>query len=262
MKSEFLKTALTAVARAEKAIMRIYSRPIRHTLKADLTPVTIADKQAEKIIIATIKARFPEHAFFGEEMGRQGNSEYTWVIDPIDGTKNFIRHIPLFGTQLALMKSGRPVLGVSNMPALKELIYAERGRGAFCNGRRIRVTQTARLADAGITFGGVRQFLQEDSLARLTRPVEAVHYARGIGDCWCYHLLAQGKIDGMIEARVSIWDVAAAAVIVTEAGGRATDLHGRELSFDSTNIMATNKRLHSAMLALVRPKKLSRTTDL
>ena len=133
--SKYLDVAIKAVKRAEEIILECYEKETAVDLKADLTPVTIADTEAQRIIIDEIKKNFPDHGFLGEEKTdkSQSASEYTWIIDPIDGTKNYIRRIPLFATQLALMHDNEIVVGVSNAPALNELLYAEKGGGCFFN---------------------------------------------------------------------------------------------------------------------------------
>ena len=166
--SKFLTVALEAASKAETVIMDYYSGGIASELKADGTPVTVADTEAERVIIETITNEFPGHGFLGEESGdTHSASPYVWIIDPIDGTKNYIRHIPLFATQIALMRENEIILGISNAPAMTELLHAEKGCGAFLNNRRVNVTDVSRFDEAMICHGGLKYFNEKGILANL-----------------------------------------------------------------------------------------------
>lgn len=246
--SDFLKVAIEAVKRAEEVILAHFKPNIEVSLKDDKTPVTIADTEAEKIIISTIRQAFPTHDFLGEESGiRVPKSDYLWIIDPIDGTKNYIRGIPLFTTEIALMEKGKLVLGVSNAPALKDLMYAQKGQGAYSNDKPVHVSSRD-LKDSYMSFGDLTKFQQNNELEALLRIDQEIQGSRGFGDCWSYHLLAQGKIDIMIE-HPKIWDIAAVSVIVEEAGGKVTDFKGQPVNLNITSSLATNGKLHEAILA-------------
>jgi histidinol-phosphatase len=246
--SPFLPVALKAVKAAEEVITKYYSEDLRATLKPDQSPVTIADQEAEQIIRKCIAENFPDHRILGEEGGQNTlNSPYLWVIDPIDGTKNYLRKVPLFATQLALMKDGEVILGVSNAPVLGELMYAEKGQGAYLNDQRVHVSNLANINDAYLSFGGISYFQKQEVLDQLLTIVTATHAHRGIGDFWSYHLLAQGKIDIMLEAKTKLWDIAALSLIVEEAGGKVTDLTGANVNESTTSIIATNGQLHPAV---------------
>lgn len=244
-KSLYLEVALKAVKEAEYIINKYYSNDIKVTLKPDQSPVTIADQESESIIRKIIKENYPEHNIWGEEEGEfDNNSPFTWVIDPIDGTKNFMRKVPLFATQLALIKDGKVILGVSNAPVLGELMYAEKGKGAYLNDKKISVSNISRLDKSYMSHGGIKYFDKEglmDNLLNLGRETLA---QRGFGDFWNFHLLAQGKVDIVLEAKTKIWDIAALSLIVEEAGGKVTDLSGQSINMDTTSIIATNGSLH------------------
>lgn len=253
MKSDYLTVALQAVQAAERCILQYYSHGVERHTKEDLSPVTAADQEAEEIIKTTITTHFPTHTFYGEEgekvaLGDQ-HSGYTWIIDPIDGTRNFLRHIPLFATQLALLKDGELVLGVSNAPLLNELMYAEKGKGCYLNGHQVHATATSNLDDAYISFGGLKYFDTTNTLNGLLALSKQTEWARGIGDFWSYHLLAQGKIDVVIEAGTKLWDIAALKVIVEEAGGQTSQIDGEPISTTSSSIIATNAHLHESILS-------------
>ena len=249
--SAFLQTALDAARAAEPVIMRHFGPIIAHEAKADGSPVTIADRAAEEVIRATISARFPGHAFFGEEFGRTGRSDHVWIIDPIDGTKNFMTGIPIFGTQIALMVNGELVLGVSNCPALRELAYGEKGRGAFLNEKPIHVSGISRLADARICFGGINYFGKIGREAGMLRILNQSRRVRAFGDCWAYHLIASGRFEANLEAQIRIWDIAAAAAIVEAAGGKATDIDGNPVTMDIRTFIASNGRVHDELIDIL-----------
>ena len=251
-KSEFLKTGLEAAKKAEEIILKYYSDEIRAELKEDMSPVTVADREAEKAIIEIIRLKFPDHSILGEESGSSDSaSEYLWIIDPIDGTKNYMRKIPLFATQIALMKDGEVIVGVSNAPALKELLYAEKGKGAYCNDRQIHVSKIDMLNKSYMSFGGLRHFEKKNLVDNLLVLVNSTQGHRGIGDFWSYHLLAQGKIEIMIEADTKIWDIAALSIIVREAGGKVTDIKGGTVGKETTSIIATNEIVHDEVLGIL-----------
>lgn len=249
MESSYLKTAAKAVKEAEKIIMHYYDKAFDVEIKTDQTPVTLADKEAEEIIIKTIKETFPDHAFLGEESGiSNNNSEFIWIIDPIDGTFNFMRRVPLFATQLALMKDNELILGISNAPASNEMLWAEKGEGAFLNGKKIKVSTVDKLSRSYLSFGVLKQFQKTKQLDNLTDLISKTFSHRGIGDFWSFHLLAEGKIDIMIEAETGIWDIAALTVIIEEAGGIVTDITGKPVTIETNSIIASNKYLHKQCL--------------
>lgn len=251
--SEILKTGILAAKEAEKIIMEYYSKSIGVELKGDETPVTAADREAERAIVERIKSRFPKHSILGEEHGTDStDSEYLWIIDPIDGTKNYIRKIPMFATEIALMKNNELILGVSNAPVMNELLYAERGKGAYCNGKKIRVSSRRNLKDSFMSFGGINYFEKLNLIENLLKLGNSMQGRRGFGDFWGYHLLAQGKIEVMTEADIKIWDIAALTVIVEEAGGKVTDLEGNAISNDTKMVVASNGVLHEDVLKIFK----------
>jgi len=241
---EFLDTAILAVREAEKIILA-HRENLVIDIKADMSPVTQADKEAEHRIKEIIHKKFPDHGFIGEEEGRSNiDSEYVWSIDPIDGTKNYARGIPLYGTVLSLIHKKKPIVGVSNVPEMKDLMHAETGSGAFLNNRKVKVSSISELNEAYVCTGGLKYF----DPVRLHKFVKLARGHRGIGDVWCYHLLSQGKIDVMMEAHIKIWDIGAFIVIASEAGGKLTDIEGKEFTLDSASVLATNGLLHQKVL--------------
>jgi histidinol-phosphatase len=245
-----LKAALDAAEQAAGIARSLFRRNLEVRLKEDKSPVTEADVRCEIAIREILEARFPSHGFFGEETGSRGaDAESLWLVDPIDGTKAFVREYPMFSTQIALMRRGEIVLGVSSAPVYGELCFAERGCGAYLNGRPIGVSQVATLESAALSSGNLKTLAAGGQWARYGALVARVNRIRGYGDFLHYHLLASGKIDAVIETDVNILDIAACAAIVNEAGGRFTDLGGAPITLRSNSVLATNGRLHDPVLA-------------
>lgn len=252
--SHYLEVALEAVTAAEAIIMKYYETDLVVDTKADSSPVTAADREAEQIIREHITCAFPTHKILGEEGDKPSLNpgDFVWVIDPIDGTKSFIRHHGLFGTQLALMHGEDVILGVSNVPVLGELLYAEVGEGCWLNGQKVHVSAVNELDAAYMSYGSVKYFTRLGKTEQLLALAEQLKWARGIGDCWSYHLLAQGKIDIMVEADIKLWDIAALKVIVEEAGGKMTEIDGAPIGFGTKTILATNGLLHERSQLVLR----------
>jgi histidinol-phosphatase len=245
-----LCVARDAAAAAAEVIARYYRRDVAVELKDDATPVTIADRESETEIKRVLQARFPEHGYFGEEHGvERDDSEFLWLIDPIDGTKSFVRGYPFFSTQIALMHRGEIVLGVSSASQFCELAWARRGGGAFLNGERIAVSMVDRVEDAAISFGNLKTMAGDQRWLRMAALVRRANRVRGYGDFYHYHLLARGCIDAVVESDVNILDIAALACIVREAGGRFSDLEGRPIDLHTTSVLAAAPGLYDALEA-------------
>jgi histidinol-phosphatase len=245
-----LQAALDAAEQAAGIARAMFQRNVEVRIKADKSPVTEADVRCEIAIREILEARFPSYGFFGEETGsRDANAESLWLVDPIDGTKAFVREYPMFSTQIALMRRGEIVLGVSSAAVYGELCFAERGCGAYLNGKPIAVSQVAALESAALSSGNIKSLAAGGNWARYGAVVARVDRIRGYGDFLHYHLLASGKIDAVIETDVNILDIAACAALVSEAGGRFTDLNGAPVTLQTTSVLATNGRLHAPLLA-------------
>jgi histidinol-phosphatase len=245
-----LQAALDAAEQAAGIARSLFKRNIEVRIKADKSPVTEADVRCEIAIREILEARFPSHGFYGEETGsRDEDAESLWLVDPIDGTKAFVREYSMFSTQIALMRRGEIVLGVSSAPVYGELSYAERGCGAYLNSKPIAVSQVATLESAALSSGNMKSLATGSQWARYGALVAQVSRIRGYGDFLHYHLLASGKIDAVIETDVNILDIAACVAIVNEAGGRFTDLNGAPITLQSTSVLATNGRMHAPVLA-------------
>jgi histidinol-phosphatase len=255
MPSPELQAALDAAAAAAVVIRGLYQRNLKIDIKADRSPVTEADVRAEQAIREVLSRRFPGYGFYGEETGRHGmDAESIWLVDPIDGTKSFVRDCPFFSTQIALQRGGQLVLGVSSAPAYGELAWAERGGGAFLDGKLIRVSSTASRDAAIVSTGNLKTLaLNPSRWSRFGALIPQISRIRGYGDFVHYHLLARGALDLVIESDVNILDIAALTVIVEEAGGRFTDLEGAPVGLETTSVLASNGLLHDQMLRALAP---------
>jgi histidinol-phosphatase len=242
-----LQAAIDAAQAAADVIRSLYQRNLAITTKADQSPVTEADVRAEEAIHAVLRARFPGYGFYGEETGQHNlDAESVWLVDPIDGTKSFVRECPFFSTQIALLRAGELVLGVSSAPAYAEFAWAERGQGAFLNGNAIRVSATAQLAQSIVSTGNLKTLARSAvGWRRLGDLIGGISRIRGYGDFVHYHLLARGALDIVIESDVNILDIAALTVIVREAGGTFTDLNGKQIGLGTTSVLASNGVLHT-----------------
>jgi histidinol-phosphatase len=246
--SATMAVALRAARAAGDVVMPWYRRDCGLRQKDDGSPVTAADLAAEQTIRAMLTAAFPDDGFLGEETGRAaGPSGRTWVVDPIDGTRSFVRGYAFFSTQIALLAGESPVLGVSAAPAFAEVAFAESGRGAWLGGERLAVSGVRSLRDATVSIGNLGAIARDGRWRGLGRIADTVERFRGYGDFYHYHLLAAGRLDAVIECDIAIHDIAALTVIVREAGGCVTDLEGRPVTSATTSILATNGHLHAAV---------------
>lgn len=254
---ELLAFAHEIAWQAGKITLRYFQTGVVIDRKADESPVTIADRETEHYLRAAIVTRYPDHALLGEEEGASGSGEATWrwIIDPIDGTKSFIRGMPLYGVMIGLEHAGEPVLGVVNMPALNEIVYAARGLGCWWNGRRCRVSTVPALS-AGLLVATranrYERYGKGDAFARL---VAAAGEFRTWGDCYGYLLVATGRAEAMLDPVMNIWDAAALMPIMQEAGGTFTDWRGVPTITGEEGI-GTNGLVLDEVLALVGDRGL------
>ncbi len=251
--SDYLKVALAAADKAATISRQYYAGNFTVTTKADQTPVTQADVECEQAIREVILNTFPEHGFYGEETGQTlPDAEFLWLVDPIDGTKGFVRQYPFFSTQIALLHDGEVILGVSSGTMMDELAWAEKGRGAWLNGQRLKVSDIYDPDRAAISTGNLKSLAETGGWAALGDIVKHADRIRGYGDFYHYHLLAAGKIEAVIESDVNILDIAALSIIVTEAGGVFTDLNGDKPDLEIRSVLAANPSLHEKFLAKLK----------
>ncbi len=220
--------------------------------KADDSPVTEADRAAERSIRGHIERAFPDHAIWGEEYGGERRADgWQWLVDPLDGTKSFVRGSPVFSTQIALWRDGQPMVAVSHVPISGESAWAVRGQGAFVDGEPVRCLPTRELSAAAVSTGNLKTLAADPAgWSALAAIVGRAWRTRGYGDYLHYHLLARGGVDAVIESDVNVLDIAALCLIVTEAGGVFTDLRGEPVGFDTTSVLAAaTPELHHALLS-------------
>lgn len=248
----WLEVAVAACDEADEIARRHFRRDLQITTKPDRSFVTQADTAVEERIRARLADAFPDHGLVGEEFGTEaGDAAVRWYIDPIDGTHNYIRGVPLFGTLLAVERDGELQAAVMSAPALDERWWAHRGGGAWARNRgvaprRIQVSGVTALADAQILYGSGRDIADSGKAPGFEDLLRDVWRERGFGDFWGYALIAEGAAEAMIEVELSSWDAAAPTVIIEEAGGRVTDLEGRR-RIDSRSFLATNGHLHDVI---------------
>lgn len=254
--SAHLKVARRAAEQASARIRHRYETYVNGAdqagigleIKADNTPVTAADKEAEELIRTAIADAFPDHDFYGEETGRSGqNSDYLWLVDPLDGTRSFVRQYPFFSTQIALMYKDEVVVGVSSAPMFEETAWAVRGEGAWLNGKPLAVSEVGVMEEATVSTGNLTSLAGSDAWQGLGEIVRRAERSRGYGDFYHYHLLAAGKIDIVIESDVNILDIAPLSLIVSEAGGRFSDMDGSPIGLETGSVLAANPTLWAAV---------------
>jgi histidinol-phosphatase len=248
-----LAAAREAAAAAAEVIRHYWRSGVDVELKPDATPVTIADREAEQAIRKVLQAALPQASIYGEEFGLDGErGGLLWLVDPLDGTKSFVRRTPFFSTQIALMDGDELVLGVSSAPIYGETMWASAGGGAWMDGARVQVAGTSAMAQASVSIGNVKTLTGDarwDALGALIRDSNRI---RGYGDFCHYHLLARGGLDLVIESDVNILDIAALAVIVREAGGVFTDLAGAAPTLDTRSVLAGTPAIHAQALQRLR----------
>ena len=246
-----LDVAREAARKASAIALEYFRRPVEIERKADASPVTIADRECEQEIRRTIQAAFPDHAIFGEEYGYSGQNRCLWLIDPIDGTRSFIRGLEFWSVQIALMIDGELVLGVSAAPPFDETAWAVAGRGAWLDGEPLRVAATHAPEEMDVSLGNVRTLARSSGWQRIGNLVETAARTRGYGDFYPYHRLAAGGLDAVIESDINILDIAALTVIVGEAGGVVTELDGSPIDLESTTILAATSALHPWLVSFL-----------
>jgi histidinol-phosphatase len=246
--------AVTATQRAGRLALRYYDTNLSVDWKEDRSPVTRADREAEALLRNALLGAFPQDGFLGEESGdTPGTSGFRWIIDPIDGTRSFVRGIPIWATLVGLEYKGEQIVGVADVPALGLTYRALRGDGSYRNQGRIRVSEVANLAEAHLFYSSLSWFVKAGRQHDFLRLVQKTQRQRGFGDFYGFVLVAQGSGELMVEQGVHVWDVAGLKVIVEEAGGRLTDWDGNATIYRS-DVIASNGRLHEEALRVLRPQ--------
>jgi histidinol-phosphatase len=246
------EVALTTAKEAGQLALDYFDTNLAVEWKQDLTPVTVADRQAEELICKRLLSSFPNDGFLGEEFGSTpGTSGYRWIIDPIDGTRNYVRGIPLWGTLIGLEYQEEQILGVADVPAMGQTYRALRGEGAFRNDQRIHVSKVSDFSQATMFYSSLSWFIKagrQDAFLELTGRVQR---QRGFGDFYGFVLVAQGSGELMMEHGTHAWDLAAIKPIVEEAGGRFSNWDGQSNIYRA-DVLVSNGVLHEETLAILR----------
>jgi len=222
--------------------------------KRDNSPVTAADREAEQLMRRQIEKRFPDHAVIGEEFGEATrDSKYRWIIDPIDGTRSFVRGVPLYGVLIGLEIGGDTVLGAVYFPALHEMVAAARGEGCRWNGRLVHVSNTASLDQALLLYTDALDFIKRGYAQIWERLQVSTHTQRSWGDCYGHCLVATGRAEVMLDPVLSVWDAAPLLPILQEAGGTFTDWSGTA-TIHGANGVSTNGLVLEAILQILRSR--------
>ncbi|MFN4241619.1 MAG: inositol monophosphatase family protein [Tepidisphaerales bacterium] len=250
---ELRDVAAEAAYQAGRRTLAYFNVSLDVEHKADATPVTVADREAETVIRQLLQRYFPTHTLLGEEHGRtEGDPDYVWVVDPIDGTKSFIHGVPLYGTVVGCLVKGEPQVGAVYLPPLGDLFVAAEGLGATWNGRPCRVSDVSRLDDATLLASSItRALARSDAYATLEKQVKL---NRGWGDAFGYMLVASGRAEIMLDPTISLWDIAGVAPIVREAGGFLGNWKG-EATVHGPDSVATNAWLRETVLHVLRNEK-------
>jgi myo-inositol-1(or 4)-monophosphatase len=248
------KTFACRLAKASgELISKYYRGDYDVDLKSDESPVTVADRQAEQQMRAMIAQAYPCHGVLGEEFGHhQPDAEYQWVLDPIDGTKSFIAHSYLFGTLIALLRRGRPILGVIHQPIIGDFLLGD-GDSAWLNGKRVQVRPCQRIEDAwliGTEHWNIHRYQNGSAFDALSQRVKQY---RSWGDCHGYYIVAVGGADIMLDPIMNTWDLMALVPIIQGAGGRITDWQGNNILNDANSSVATAGVIHDQVIAALNP---------
>lgn len=251
-----LQLAIALADAADAITMRYYqSSTLSVRTKSDKTPVSEADEAVERMIRERLSAERPDDGIVGEEFGTSGTASRRWIIDPIDGTKNYVRGVPVWGTLIGLEENGRIVAGVVSAPAMGRRWWASRGEGAFVRAlgetSAIRASAVDILSESHITYDSITDFDLHGGAVRFLALLRDCTRSRGFGDFWAHMLVAEGAVEIAIEPAVAIWDMAPVQVIVEEAGGRFTDMRG-ESRIDGGSALSTNGLVHDAVLEYFR----------
>jgi len=245
------EVALDAALEAGRFALQHFDRDVSVEWKADSTPVTLADRGAEKLLRETLLGRFPRDGFLGEESGAaDGDSGYRWIIDPVDGTRNFVRGIPIWATLVGLEHRGELIAGVCHVPAWNQTFRALRGDGAFRDQHRLHVSSVDKLAEAHLFYSSIGWFSRAGCEAQFLQLARQTRHQRGFGDFYGFVLVAQGSGELMIEHGIHAWDIAAIVPIIEEAGGKTSNWDGR-FSLERPDILVSNGRVHEAALAIM-----------
>ena len=248
----YLDFAIEIAWEAGRLTLGYFQTDLRPDFKGDESPVTVADRKAEELIRQRIEQRYPDHAIFGEEFGGAAAATHShrWIIDPIDGTRSFVRGIPLYGVLIGLEIEGQCQVGVANFPAMGELVAAATGHGCWWNGRRAKVSQVEQLKHALVAHYDAASFARVGRTAAWERIQQVAGYRAGWCDAYGYLLVATGRADLMLDPKMDVWDCAAWPPILTEAGGFYGDWQGNPTIYAGESIGTTQTLLPEVLRLL------------
>ncbi len=246
-----INVAIDAAKQGGQLALSYFLKQLKVNFKPDNSPVTIADKKAEKLIRGIISRKFPDHGIIGEEFPAiNPKAKYQWIIDPIDGTRDFARGIQFWCTLIALLENGKPILGVTYFPYSNEVFSAQKGKGAYLNGKRTYVSKINNLKYSYLSISSAYHFATHSKLKNLVKLGESAGAARYISS-FSFNYLWKGKIEGYVVGRGGIWDFAAPSIITEEAGGKFSDFNGKN-SLDSNCAVFTNGKIHAGVINILK----------
>lgn len=242
------KFSVKAGKKAGRLALKVYKKPVKFEKKSDLSPVSLADREAELLIREMIKKEYPNHRIKGEEFPDEGpaDAEFVWHIDPIDGTLMFIKQLPYWGCVIGVEYQDRVIAGAVVYPALKTYMSAAESLGCFVKKKRVRVSEISQLDEACILYNAFVPS-SHDQKQRMIHVFDKAYDARGFGDCYAHLLLVQGKVDAVLDPRISPYDVSAVQICVKEAGGQFTDWQGKDHIY-GPNALSSNQKIHHEIL--------------
>ena len=241
---EVKDVALSIMKPAKAEVLKWYRGKFSVDLKEDRSPVTIADQKAEEILRKKLSQHFPDHGIIGEEFGSHNpNAEWVWTIDPVDGTRSFVRGLPLFASMIALLHRGEPVLGIIELPALGETAWAVKGKGAFANGQPLRVSSQSRLKGAFVAVADHYCFRSEKCTFLFNRLNQEAGIVRTYPDAFGHLMAIRGVVDVMVDPLAKIWDYAPCKILVQEAGGRFANFAGSRASIEEGTAVVGNSKI-------------------
>jgi len=245
---ELLELATRLAEEAGRVTLRHYGGVVRHDRKGDGTPVTLADREAEQLIRQRVEARYPEHSILGEEYGQSNEgARVRWILDPVDGTRSFMRGVPLYGVLIGVEVEGESVVGVAHFPPLSETVAAGAGLGCRWNGRLCGVSEVDRMEDAVVCTTDVERILASPEGPGWRRLQQRAAFSRTWGDCYGHALVATGRVEAQVDPVMAPWDAGPFLTIVTEAGGRFTTLQNEPTIHGGSGV-STNGRIHDEVL--------------
>jgi histidinol-phosphatase len=249
----FLSVAWLAAHQGGQKSLKYFRKDVKVIKKIDRTPVTRADREGEVVIRGVLSKAFPHHQLCGEEFGwdKKLSPDYKWWIDPVDGTRQFIRGLPFWGTLLGLEYRGEVVAGVMHHPAINLTIWAGKGLGCYANGKRVYVSKIKKIQEGTITYGGIRRIASAPYGKKFINLVKSAYDDRSFGDSFGHALVCQGMVEANLDPVVQPYDVASAKICVEEAGGIFTDIKGKKTIYGGTCI-SSNGLVHGQVLKTTR----------